>query len=112
MAKAFGTNSTPPATSNIGKRYDTTSSLPPLADNAPIPGILSHLLQIIGLDSGKIGALALNGIVFIAQLVSTGFTKFIPYLRQHLWDLTMIIEHVVRRIKEANQTPGVTTYGV
>lgn len=112
VAKAFGTNSTTPFKQGIGKRFDSPTNLPPLADNAPIPGILSHLLQIIGLDSDKIGALALNGIVFIAQLVSTGFTKFIPYLRQHLWDLTMIIEYIVRRIKESNQSPGVTTFGV
>lgn len=32
-------------------------------------GFLGNVLRILGMDSGKIGALAINGIIFIAQMV-------------------------------------------
>lgn len=32
-------------------------------------GILGSMLRILGMDTGKIGALAINGIIFIAQMV-------------------------------------------
>lgn len=32
-------------------------------------GFLGSVLRILGMDSGKIGALAINGIIFIAQMV-------------------------------------------
>lgn len=32
-------------------------------------GFLGKMLGILGMDSGKIGALAINGIIFIAQMV-------------------------------------------
>lgn len=32
-------------------------------------GFLGNVLRVLGMDSGKIGALAINGIIFIAQMV-------------------------------------------
>lgn len=32
-------------------------------------GFLGNILRIMGMDSSKIGALAINGIIFIAQMV-------------------------------------------
>lgn len=32
--------------------------------------IISGLLKVLGMDSSKLGALAINGIIFIAQMVS------------------------------------------
>lgn len=32
-------------------------------------GFLGSVLRILGMDTGKIGALAINGIIFIAQMV-------------------------------------------
>lgn len=32
-------------------------------------GFMGNILRVIGLDSGKLGALAINGIIFIAQMV-------------------------------------------
>ena len=37
--------------------------------NPPTDGLLSSLLRIIGLDNGKLGAMAINGLIFIAQMV-------------------------------------------
>lgn len=33
-------------------------------------GFLGSVLRVLGMDTGKIGALAMNGIIFIAQMVS------------------------------------------
>lgn len=112
VAKTFGSSSSTAA--NIGKRIDTPASatIPPFSDTTPVPGILSHLLQIIGLDGGKIGAMAVNGIIFIAQLVRTGFAQFGTYFKQHLWDWSVIIDYIVQRVKEANQGASVSTVGV
>lgn len=38
-------------------------------------GFLGHMLRILGMDTNKIGALAINGIIFIAQMVC--FMNFI-----------------------------------
>lgn len=35
--------------------------------------IISGLLKVLGMDNSKIGALAINGIIFIAQMVSVYF---------------------------------------
>lgn len=32
-------------------------------------GFMGNILRVIGMDSGKLGALAINGIIFIAQMV-------------------------------------------
>lgn len=39
-------------------------------------GIFGKMLSILGMDTSKIGALALNGIIFIAQIVCTIFSPF------------------------------------
>lgn len=38
--------------------------------NAVDHGILGSVLRVLGMDSSKMGALAINGIIFIAQMVS------------------------------------------
>lgn len=38
-------------------------------------GFLGKMLGILGMDTGKIGALAINGIIFIAQMVCIFFGK-------------------------------------
>lgn len=39
-------------------------------NNAATNGFMGNILRIIGLDTDKLGALAVNGIIFIAQIVS------------------------------------------
>lgn len=46
---------------NINTRPTTTTEV----DH----GILGQVLRVMGMDTGKIGALAVNGIIFIAQMV-------------------------------------------
>lgn len=47
---------------NINTGSDTTAG----GDN----GFLGRILRVLGMDTSKIGALAVNGIIFIAQMVS------------------------------------------
>lgn len=49
----------------VGNGY-STSPQTALGDN----GIFGQVLRILGMDTSKIGAMALNGIIFIAQMVS------------------------------------------
>lgn len=38
--------------------------------------IISSLLKVLGMDSSKLGALAINGIIFIAQMVRNSYSLF------------------------------------
>lgn len=49
----------------VGNGYSTGPQTA-LGDN----GIFGQMLRILGMDTSKIGAMALNGIIFIAQMVS------------------------------------------
>lgn len=78
------------------------------------PGLLSHLLRTFGLDGSKIGAMAVNGIIFIAQMVSEGMYALSLYMRQNLWDWLMIFKYIGRRVLDAHRPttpPLVDTYG-
>lgn len=69
--------------------------------------MISNILQIIGLDSAKIGALAVNGIIFIAQVVRNGITVVKSYFHQSLSDWSMIGEFILHRLHDnlkANST--------
>lgn len=50
----------------VGTSINTGSDTPGGGDN----GFLGRILRVLGMDTSKIGALAVNGIIFIAQMVS------------------------------------------
>ena len=70
---------------------------------APGHGLLSNLLKIMGLDGGKIGALAINGILFIAQMVRQGTHFLSGWVTQSIWDWKMIINFVVQKVIESHK---------
>lgn len=49
----------------IGNGISTKPTTPTEVNN----GFLGQVLRVMGMDTGKIGALAMNGIIFIAQMV-------------------------------------------
>lgn len=51
----------------------TSMSTEPSTTNSVDQGFLGRILRVIGMDTNKIGALAVNGIVFIAQMVHDNF---------------------------------------
>lgn len=50
----------------IGSGYSTDGSTTTEVDH----GFLGQVLRVLGMDTSKIGAMALNGIIFIAQMVN------------------------------------------
>lgn len=49
-------------------------------------GFLGQVLRVMGMDTGKIGALAVNGIIFIAQMVGSmkHFFRFYYFISTYL----------------------------
>lgn len=80
-------------------RQDTVmvGSIPsdPTSDNS----FASGLLKLLGFDSSKIGAFALNGIVFIAQMVRTSANKLINLVMEKTWDWYLIVDYINSRIE-------------
>lgn len=70
----------------------------PIAENTFVSG----LLKLLGLDGSKIGALALNGIVFIAQMVRSSANNLMNFVMAKTWDWYLIIDHISNHI--ANTT--------
>lgn len=79
---------------------DDTSSV---AENSFMGG----MLKLLGFDSSKIGAAAVNGIIFIAQMVRFSANKFMDYMMTKTWDWYQIVDYIGERIK--NETSNVTT---
>lgn len=50
----------------VGTGYGTNTETTTEVDH----GFLGQVLRVLGMDTSKIGAMALNGIIFIAQMVS------------------------------------------
>lgn len=67
---------------------------------------MTGLLKLLGLDGSKIGAAAVNGIVFIAQMVRYSATKFMDLMMSKTWDWYLIVDYISNRIKnETSATP-------
>lgn len=69
----------------------------PTTDNSLVSPL--GLLKLLGFDSSKIGAFALNGIVFIAQMVRTSANKLINLVMEKTWDWYLIVDHINSRIE-------------
>jgi hypothetical protein len=62
--------------------------------------IMSGLLKLLGFDGGKIGAAAINGIVFLAQMVRFSANKFMDFMMTKTWDWYLIVDHINKKIKD------------
>lgn len=80
----------------------TTSTL---ADNT----FMSGLLKLLGFDGAKIGAAAVNGIVFLAQMVRYSANKFMDYMMTKTWDWYVIVDYISNRIKNDTISPTTNT---
>lgn len=111
VAKAFSNNLNSAPKSNTATFDDTKErqDLPPLfTDNQPGPGLISNLLRIMGLDSGKIGALAVNGIIFIAQMVRGIIGVANQYFRNSLSDWKLIFNFLADRVENNTTAPEIS----
>lgn len=79
---------------------------PSLPDNH----FMSGMMKLFGFDSSKIGAAALNGIIFIAQMVRYGANSLMDFMMTKTWDWYKIIELISERIK--NDTVNTTSESI
>lgn len=68
---------------------------PSLSDTSFMGG----MLKLLGFDSSKVGAVAVNGIIFIAQMVRYGASRFMDYMMTTTWDLYQIVDFLGDRMK-------------
>lgn len=68
---------------------------------------ISGMLRLLGFDSSKIGAAAVNGIIFIAQMVRYSASQFMDYMMTKTWDWYQIANYIGERIK--NEASNATT---
>lgn len=74
----------------------------PSSDNAN--NFMGGMLQLLGFDSSKIGAVAINGIIFIAQMVRYGASKFVDYMVSRSVDLYRFVDYIGERMNNETST--------
>jgi hypothetical protein len=74
----------------------TSTSTSSLSDSS----FMSGLLKLLGFDGGKIGAAAINGIVFLAQMVRFGANRFMDFMMTKTWDWYVIADYINKKIKD------------
>ena len=57
-------------------------------------------MKLLGFDGGKIGAAAINGIVFLAQMVRFGANRFMDFMMTKTWDWYVIVDYINKKIKD------------
>lgn len=92
-----------------GKRLNTRQDAITIGETPELPGpmdsnLMGGMLRLLGLDSTKIGAAAVNGIVFIAQMVKYSVNHFMNYSMGKMWDWYSIVDYIGERIKTDNTT--------
>lgn len=65
----------------------------------PDSSLMSGLLKVLGFDGAKIGAFALNGIIFIAQMVRDSASKIFNFVMSKTWDLYLKVDRINNQIK-------------
>lgn len=109
VAKAFAKPANQRADGDTGRQSSPDAGATPFGSMAPPGMIITNLLRMFGLDGSKIGAMAVNGIILIAQMVSEGMYVLGLYMQQNLYDWWVILEYVWRRVREAQRGTVVQT---
>lgn len=73
-----------------------------LAENS----LMGGMLKLLGFDSSKIGAAAVNGIIFIAQMVRYGASRFMTFVMTKTWDWYQIVDYISEQMKNDTITVG------
>jgi hypothetical protein len=60
--------------------------------------LMSGMFKMLGLDGAKIGAAAVNGIIFVAQMVRYGASAFMEYMMTRTWDWYKIVDHLSDKV--------------
>ena len=65
---------------------------------------MSGMLKMLGLDGAKIGAAAVNGVIFIAQMVKYGAFRFMDYMMTKTWDWYKIVDSLNEKVNNETIT--------
>lgn len=106
-----------PAKSNVKRvnfRQDAIilgEDIRPSLENSSLMG---GMLKLLGLDSSKIGAAAMNGIIFIAQMVRYSASRVMDFMMVQTADFYKVVDYIGERIKTdqpgVSGVPGVTVF--
>jgi hypothetical protein len=106
VAKAFSTNTNNIPT-NRRRNSDPTKPLDATGSaQSQTPGenhLINSMLRLMGLEPGKMGALALNGVIFLAQMVRHGLENFMSFSMTSIWDWYMIWNNLRDRLQIEQQ---------
>lgn len=77
------------------------------SDGPPTPPnhFMTGMLKMLGFDSRKLGAIAVNGFVFMAKMVRYGATRVMGFLSEQTFDWYKIMSHISEKMKSKNY-PG------
>lgn len=62
------------------------------------PSLFGGVLKIMGLDEQKVGTLAMNSIVFVAQMVRNGMQVVAQYTMRKVWEYYLMVRFVRDKI--------------
>lgn len=65
----------------------------------PDNSLMTGMLKLLGFDGAKIGAVAVNGIIFIAQMVRFTASQFMDFMMKRTWDWYRIVDYIGERMK-------------
>lgn len=68
--------------------------------NQQPPQFMAGMFRLMGLDPSKLGALALNGLVFIAKMVRNSLQVIITFTVKTIWGWYMIVKYVMNRMND------------
>lgn len=94
---------------NNGKRSNIRQDSVVIGPETPLSSdntFIGGMLQLLGFDSSKIGAAAINGIIFIAQMVRYSASKAMDYMMTKTWDWYRIVDYISERVR--NETNNAT----
>lgn len=95
-----------------GKRNNNRQDAIVIGDDVPsLPGnnnsLMSGMLKLLGFDSSKIGAAAINGIIFIAQMVRYGASRFMTLMMTKTWDWYKIVDFIGEKVMNETDDSGI-----
>lgn len=76
---------------------------------SPSSHLMTGMLKMLGFDSRKIGAIAVNGFVFIAKMVRFGATRIMEFMSDQTLDWYRIMNYITDKMKHENRIA--TRYG-
>lgn len=73
---------------------------------SPQNHFMSGMLKVLGFDSRKLGAIAVNGFVFMAKMVRYSASRVMDFITEQTLDWYKIMNYVSEKMKAKTYPPG------